>query len=53
MQTAILGKTGLKVSKLGIGLSETGFNLTIEDQAQASEVINAALDQGINFLAMT
>ena len=50
MQTATLGKTGLKVSKLGIGLSETGFNLSLEDQAQASEVINAALDHGINFL---
>ena len=50
MQTATLGKTGLKVSRLGIGLSETGFNLSIDDQAQATEVMNAALDQGINFL---
>jgi aryl-alcohol dehydrogenase-like predicted oxidoreductase len=50
MQTATLGKTGLKVSKLGIGLSEIGFNLSIDDQAQATEVINSALDQGINFL---
>lgn len=50
MQNATLGKTGLKVSRLGIGLSETGFNLSIDDQAQATEVMNAALDQGINFL---
>ncbi len=50
MQTTVLGKTGLQVSRLGIGLSETGFNLSVEDEAQAKEVINAALDQGINFL---
>ena len=50
MQTAVLGKTGLEVSRLGIGLSETGFNLPAEEEQQAVEVINAALDQGINFL---
>jgi aryl-alcohol dehydrogenase-like predicted oxidoreductase len=49
-RTTTLGKTGLEVSKLGIGLSETGFNLSAEDEAQATEVINSALDQGINFL---
>lgn len=50
METTTLGKTGLKISKLGIGLSETGFNLSADDEAQASEVINSALDSGINFL---
>ncbi len=50
MQTNVLGKTGLKVSRLGIGLSETGFNLSESEESQAREVINAALDQGINFL---
>lgn len=50
MQTTTLGKTGLEVSRLGIGLSETGFNLSADDEAQAREVINSALDQGINFL---
>ena len=50
MQTTILGKTGLEVSRLGIGLSETGFNVPAEEEQQANEVINAALDQEINFL---
>jgi hypothetical protein len=50
METTTLGKTGLKISRLGIGLSETGFNLSAADEAQASEVINSALDSGINFL---
>ncbi len=46
METRILGKTGLEVSRLGIGLSEIGS----EDFAQATQVLNAALDQGITFL---
>lgn len=50
MQKTVLGKTGLEISRLGIGLSETGFNLSEAEQSQASEVLNAALDQGINFL---
>jgi aryl-alcohol dehydrogenase-like predicted oxidoreductase len=44
------GNTGMKVSRLGIGLSEIGFNLTMADTAQAGQVINSALDAGINFL---
>jgi len=44
-----LGKTGLKVSRLGVGISEIGFNLSLDDEKQASDVLNAALDQGINF----
>lgn len=50
MQTTALGKTGLEVSRLGIGLSETGFNLSEAEYSQANEVINSALDNGINFL---
>ena len=50
MQTTTLGKTGLEVTRLGVGLSETGFNLTEADMDQASSVINDALDSGINFL---
>jgi len=41
-----LGKTGLKVSRLGAGISEIGFNLTLDNEKQASDVLNAALDQG-------
>lgn len=50
MQTTVLGKTGLEVSRLGIGLSETGFNLSEAEEDQAREVLNSALDHGINFL---
>lgn len=50
MQTSVLGKTGLEIGRLGIGLSETGFNLSEAEESQAREVINTALDRGINFL---
>ena len=50
MQTTTLGKTGLEVTRLGIGLSELGFNIPEEEEQQARDVLNAALDQGINFL---
>ena len=50
MQKTMFGKTGFETSRLGIGLSETGFNLSAEEEAQAVDVINAALDNGINFL---
>ena len=44
-----LGKTGIKVSRLGVGISEIGFNLTLGDEKRASDVLNTALDLGINF----
>ena len=50
METAIFGKTGLKVSRLGLGLSEIGHILSMSDIDQAGKVINTALDGGINFL---
>ena len=50
MDMATLGKTGLKVSRLGVGLAEIGLRLTLEDEKQAGRVLNAALDAGINFL---
>lgn len=50
MERTKLGKTGLEVSRLGLGLSEAGFNLPKEQGAQAARVINDALDRGINFL---
>lgn len=50
METTTFGKTGLEVSRVGIGLSEIGFNLTLGDQDQAGRVMNSALDAGINFL---
>jgi aryl-alcohol dehydrogenase-like predicted oxidoreductase len=42
-----LGRTGLKISRLGAGLAEIG---SLNDEAVASDLLNAALDGGINFL---
>ena len=50
METKRLGRTGMQVGRLGIGLSEVGFNLELTDVDQARSVINQALDSGVNFL---
>ena len=50
METKRLGKTDLEVGRLGIGLSEVGFNLEMTDADQVRDVINQALDNGVNFL---
>ena len=50
MQKRTLGRTGLEVSRLGAGLSEIGFRLTMAEAEKASQVLNTALDAGINFL---
>ena len=50
METKRLGKTELKVGRLGIGLSEVGFNLDFTDVDQVRDVITQALDNGVNFL---
>ncbi|MDA1279769.1 MAG: aldo/keto reductase [Chloroflexi bacterium] len=50
METKTLGRTGLEVGRLGIGLSEIGFNLGMSDTDQARKVLNQALDNGVNFL---
>ena len=50
MEMTTLGKTGMEVSRLGAGLVEIGKQLTLNDVAQAGQVLNSALDAGINFL---
>jgi aryl-alcohol dehydrogenase-like predicted oxidoreductase len=45
-----LGKTDLRVSRLGIGLSEIGSDLSAGQEEEAGRVLNTALDLGINFL---
>lgn len=50
METRTLGKTNLQISRLGLGLSELGYELTLADEARAAQVLNGALDAGINFL---
>jgi aryl-alcohol dehydrogenase-like predicted oxidoreductase len=47
MKIAILGKTGLQVSRLGAGLAEIG---SLTDVSVAGRLLNTALDSGINFL---
>jgi hypothetical protein len=50
MEQRTLGNTGLQVTRLGLGLSEIGYELGLQGEKQASRVLNAALDAGINFL---
>ncbi|MCP5119218.1 MAG: aldo/keto reductase [bacterium] len=55
MEYATLGKTGLKVSRLGIGMAELGYGQAAfrekgEVVQSAGEVLNRALDLGINFI---
>lgn len=46
MEYRNLGPTGLKVSAVGIGCNNFGMRI---DAASASDVVSAALDNGINF----
>ena len=48
MELRTLGKTGLKVSALGLGTSEIGYERVT--QRQINELINAALDAGLNLI---
>jgi len=43
-----LGRTGLPVSRLGVGLAEIG-GLELVEARQAAEVLNLALDSGVTF----
>ena len=47
MERTTLGKTGLQVSRLGAGLAEIA---SLTNASIAGQVLNAALDGGINFL---
>ena len=46
MKYTTLGKTGLKVSVVGLG----GIPVQRTDKAEAVEIVNACMEQGINFL---
>jgi aryl-alcohol dehydrogenase-like predicted oxidoreductase len=45
-----LGKTELVVSRLGVGLAEIGHPVSLAREANVAQVLNMALDSGINFL---
>jgi aryl-alcohol dehydrogenase-like predicted oxidoreductase len=48
VETRTLGKTGLTISRLGVGLAEIG-GFDLEEAKKAGEVLNLALDSGITF----
>jgi aryl-alcohol dehydrogenase-like predicted oxidoreductase len=48
MEKRRLGNTNLKVSRLGVGLAEIG-SLSLGQITVASQLLNTALDNGINF----
>ena len=50
MEMATLGKTGLRVSRLGAGLVGIGGHPSMDDVSMPGRLLNAALDAGINFL---
>jgi hypothetical protein len=50
MEYVHLGNTDMVVSRLGTGLAEIGFLLTVERRREAETVLNLALDSGVNFL---
>ena len=50
VETTILGKTDIEVSRLGLGLAEIRDLSGPAGTDQAAQVINGALDSGINFL---
>lgn len=49
MEKRILGKTGLEISVLGFGGAEIGFDSKVT-QANVNELLNAALDAGLNLV---
>ncbi len=50
MEMRKLGNTDMTISRLGVGMSEIGYQLTLAEEKQASDVLNSALDAGVNFL---
>lgn len=49
MERTVLGRTGVEVSRLGVGLAEVG-RLALSDVDRAARLLNMALDAGVNFL---
>ena len=50
MEKTDFGKTGLQITRLGLGLAEVSRQNESADAAEVGRVINNALDGGINFL---
>ncbi|MCB9433745.1 MAG: hypothetical protein H6668_17380 [Ardenticatenaceae bacterium] len=43
------GRTGFQISRLGAGLSESGYRLTLTEEQTAASVLSARRDGSINF----
>lgn len=50
MEYTTFGKTGLRVSKLGLGGAPIGGDFGATDEAEIERVVHAALDLGITFI---
>ena len=50
MNKTKLGKTGLEVTPLGLGLAEVWRHEAVGNVTDAEQVLNSTLDRGINFL---
>lgn len=48
MEMVTLGRTGLQVSRLGVGLAELG-HISLDEVSTAENILVSALDGGINF----
>ncbi|MCB0015845.1 MAG: aldo/keto reductase, partial [Anaerolineales bacterium] len=49
MQYTILGKTGMKVSKIGFGCAPLGNEYGDLDDREGVRAVHAAIDAGVNF----
>jgi hypothetical protein len=49
METRTLGKTGLKISRLGVGLAAIGEEESLETIDKVERVLSTALDSGVTF----
>ncbi|HZG58784.1 aldo/keto reductase [Paenibacillus sp.] len=50
MEYTVFGKTGLKVSKMGLGGAPLAGDFGATDEAEVQRVIHEAVDSGINFI---
>lgn len=50
MQYRLLGKTGLRLSELGLGAAPLGGVYQAIDEAQAIRAVHATLDMGVNYI---
>ena len=52
MENSVFGKTGVNVSKLGLGLAQVGFQLGSAEYDTADKILNTALTMELTFLIL-